>query len=261
MKSLNRIIIVLVTAFVGVSIYNEYTKGNPSGYSQSQDISIAEKDANGVWPYLKENSRAASSSEELMRKSYYVVFDGSGSMNSQGCSGSMSKLLAAKKALVEFSATVPADANLGLLIFDGNGINERVSLSTQNQEKFTQSIRSVTPSGGTPLRGAINMAYQRLTEQARKQLGYGEYHMVVVTDGEANTGDEPDRVVAEMLAYSPVVLHTIGFCISSRHSLNQPGKIIYKAANDVTGLKQGLASVLAEAEDFSVSQYDNSTGE
>ena len=131
------------------------------------------------------------------------------------------------------------------------------ALSTQNRMQFTKSANAVHPSGGTPLKNAIQQAYQRLTEQARQQLGYGEYHLVVVTDGEATTGEEPDRVVAEMLAYSPVVLHTIGFCISDRHSLNQPGKIVYKAAKDVAGLKQGLASVLAEAEDFSVAQYNN----
>lgn len=260
MKSLNRIILLLVIVIVGSSIYDEFinvpSSGTQSGYSQNQDIIISKQDARGVWPYLKENVSAASSSEELMRKNYYVVFDGSGSMEDRGCSGSVSKATAAKTALGEFSNTVPKNANLGLLVFDGNGINERVALSTQNRERFTTSANAVRPKGGTPLSSAIQRAYQRLTEQARKQLGYGEYHLVVVTDGEASTGEEPDRAVAEMLAYSPVVLHTIGFCISDRHSLNQPGKIIYKAANDVVGLKQGLASVLAEAEDFSVAQYN-----
>ena len=58
-----------------------------------------------------------------------------------------------------------------------------------------------------------------------------------------------------MLNESPVVLHTIGFCIGSRHSLNQAGRTIYKAADNPGALQQGLADVLAEAPQFSVQKF------
>jgi hypothetical protein len=58
-----------------------------------------------------------------------------------------------------------------------------------------------------------------------------------------------------MLAASPITLHTIGFCIGERHVLNQPGRTIYRAANDAAELRAGLQAVLAEAESFSVSSF------
>jgi len=74
--------------------------------------------------------------------------------------------------------------------------------------------------GFWPLSVAIEHGYKALTKQASLQLGYGEYHLVVVTDGEANTGYEPNKAVQSVLTESPVVIHTIGFCIRGSHSLN-----------------------------------------
>jgi len=51
------------------------------------------------------------------------------------------------------------------------------------------------------------------------------------------------------------VLHTIGFCIDSKHTLNQAGRTIYTAANNPEALRQGLSNVLAEAPQFSVTKF------
>jgi hypothetical protein len=78
---------------------------------------------------------------------------------------------------------------------------------------------------------------------------------VVVTDGAADQGQDPTPAVNKMLAESPVVLQTIGFCIGTEHSLNQAGRTIYRAADNVDALRQGLADVLAEAPQFAVTQF------
>ncbi len=78
---------------------------------------------------------------------------------------------------------------------------------------------------------------------------------MVVTDGEASEGYEPDIIVRNILSESPVVLHTIGFCIGSQHSLNQGDNVYYFAADDATSLSQGLQAVLAEEPAFDVSQF------
>jgi Ca-activated chloride channel homolog len=52
-------------------------------------------------------------------------------------------------------------------------------------------------------------------------------------------------------------MHTIGFCLGSRHSLNQKGVVLYKSASDQSSLTAGLESVLAESEDFNVSNFSN----
>ena len=94
-----------------------------------------------------------------------------------------------------------------------------------------------------------------LIRQGRRQLGYGEYHLIVVTDGQASSGQDPTGVVDEILASSPVVIHTIGFCIGEDHSLNQKGRVLYRTAQNAAELREGLEQVLAEAPDFTVTQF------
>jgi len=198
---------------------------------------------------------AGTVSADLFAKNYYVVLDASGSMNDEGCSGSQRKIVAAKAALASFAASLPAQANLGLQVFDARGVNERLPLGTGNRQEFTRLVSEVRANAGTPLRDAVSQAYGKLVDQGAKQLGYGEYHLVIVTDGAADAGQDPTPVVNQLLAESPVVVQTIGFCIGPDHSLNQAGRTIYRAADNAAELRQGLADVLAEAPQFAVTQF------
>ena len=194
--------------------------------------------------------------KNLLAANYYVVLDGSGSMSDKQCSGNQSKLETAKDALKEFAASVPADANLGLLLFTNGRIYELVPLGTGNRQQFNETAKSASASGDTPLKDAINTGYAHLEQQAVRQLGYGRYVLVVVTDGQASPGQDPTGKVNWMLNNTPVELHTIGFCIGTNHSLNMPGRTVYKAADNPAALRQGLADVLAEAETFDVSTFE-----
>lgn len=185
--------------------------------------------------------------ENLLAANYYVIFDGSGSMKGD-------KLRVAKQALSEFVNHIPAGAKVGLAAFDQRQLSERAVLG-EPRESIIAQIDGVQAKGSTPLRDAINLAYQKLTAQGLKQLGYGEYHLVVITDGAASEGQDPTGVVNQILQESPVVIHTIGFQIGQDHSLNQPGRILYTAANNLEELQKGLESVLAELEDFSVADF------
>lgn len=205
-----------------------------------------------VWPPAGKPDRIEN---DLTKRNFYVVLDGSGSMSERACQGDGKKIEQAKAALDLFSKAAPRNANLGLLVFDTRGVSERVPLATENRQEFMRQVMAVNPSGGTPLRNAVALARQRLEDQARRQLGYGEYNLVVVTDGEASSGQDPKQVVDAMLAQSPIVLHTIGFCISSTHSLNQPGRTVYKAANDRKELERGLEAALAEAPRFTADKF------
>ena len=204
------------------------------------------------WPPAGKADRIAP---ELTTRNFYVVLDGSGSMNERACKGDGRKIDQAKAALEVFAKSVPRNANLGLLVFDSRGVSERVPLAADNRQAFMQQVLATNPSGGTPLRGAIALARQRIEEQGRRQLGYGEYNLVVVTDGEASSGQDPRQEVNELLARSPIVVHTIGFCISTNHSLNQPGRTVYKAANDRADLERGLEATLAEAPKFTADRF------
>lgn len=208
------------------------------------------------WPSAaQDKAEQAAISRDLFARNYYVVLDASGSMNEKGCSGDQKKIDAARIALNAFADSLPAEANLGLQVFDARGVREWLPLATGNRAQFKAVLANVRAGGGTPLHSAVTHGYARLVAQGTKQFGYGEYHLVVVTDGEASEGQDPGGAVKVLLDRSPVVLHTIGFCVGTAHSLNQPGRTIYRAADDPNQLRQHLSEVLAEAPTFAVTGF------
>ncbi|HEY3863962.1 MAG TPA: VWA domain-containing protein [Verrucomicrobiae bacterium] len=187
----------------------------------------------------------------LTRRNFLVVLDGSGSMADSQCSGNLSKIAAAKQAIAAFSNKLKPDDNLGLCAFDSRGVTERSPLSL-NRAAFGKALQEVRSDSNTPLGHAVTLGYSLLQKQARHQLGYGEYYLIVVTDGEADRGDDPRDIVNRVVGESPVVISTIGFCIGQGHSLNRPGLTLYHDATNLKELNDGLESVLAES-DFSAS--------
>ncbi len=183
----------------------------------------------------------------LTRRNFLIVLDGSGSMADSKCSGNLTKIVAAKQAIAAFATKLKPEDNLGLCAFDSRGVAERAPLSL-NRGAFTTALQAVRAGSNTPLGTAVTLGYSRLQKQAQRQLGYGEYYLVVVTDGEADQGNDPRDIVNQITSQSPVVISTIGFCIGQGHSLNRPGLTLYHDATDLEQLNQGLESVLAESE-------------
>ena len=203
---------------------------------------------------------ASGSTEEagFLARNYYVVFDGSGSMSESACSGGNSggRIVPAREAMARFGAALgPAD-NLGLYVFDARGAGERVSLGSGqlNRALYAREVRSVIAGSGTPLGDALYKAYYALRNQSVRQNGYGEYHIVVVTDGEATDGAIMAKAVAE-ISKTPVILETIGFCIAEGHALNRHGQTVYRNAMNPAELTRGLEAVLAETETFSTTSF------
>jgi len=192
--------------------------------------------------------------KDLLAANYYLVLDGSGSMSERHCAEGRTKHEAAIEALAAFARSLPAEANLGLGLFNSGEIRELVPLGP-NQNKTLDALNAIAPGGSTPLYSAIQFAYRQLTQQAERQQGYGEYHLVVITDGMASQGQDPTPIVQAILAESPVVLHTIGFCIGEDHALNQPGQSYYRSANNPEELARGLETVLAESPGFDVDRF------
>ncbi len=204
-----------------------------------------------TWP----PGEAGEVADNLFAANYYVVLDASGSMNETSCAEGNRKIEVAKAALAAFARSLPQDANLGLAAFDQSGLSERLALGRDNRDHFGRAVQQVQADANTPLRSAVELAYAKLEAQGRRQLGYGEYHLVVVTDGLASDGQDPTAATNRMLSLSPLVLHTIGFCIGEQHPLNQPGRTYYRSANNPQALQQGLGTVLAEAPSFAVSRF------
>lgn len=209
-----------------------------------------------VWPFAKGEQQSADLADNLLTKNYFLVFDGSGSMRDSGCSGSKQKIEVAKEVVAQWAEGIGPDANLGLIAFHNNGITS-LPLTKGGRENFIHTINKIPAGGGTPLAEAAAYAYEACTNQAKRQLGYGEYTIVIVTDGIADDATKLKKGIENILTQSPVNIYSIGFCIGANHSLNQPGRTIYKAANNPEQLRQGLQEVLAESETFDDSDFSN----
>ncbi len=259
--TLNRL---LVLAALGFGLYVWFSEEAPPPVAPTAGVDPAATNAapqpgyalnpRNSWP-PEAGEAGAGLASDLFALNYFVVLDGSGSMSETECSEGMRKIEVARTALASFADSVPRQANLGLAVFDAKGLSERLPLGVANRDAFRQAVQAVSVNASTPLRSAMELAYDRLLEQGRRQLGYGEYHLVVVTDGHASKGEDPTPAVNRILGESPVVVHTIGFCIGERHPLNQPGRTYYRSANNPRALQQGLETVLAESPDFSVTQF------
>jgi Ca-activated chloride channel family protein len=229
--------------------------GNQSSQNDNvnPDNLYALRGVDNSWPPMGESNNVVS--KNLVAQNFYLIVDGSGSMASIECSNNRPKMEVAKIALKEFVNKIPTDANIGMLTFDNTGIRETQQLGLNNSNAIKSSIQGLRTGRGTPLRTAIDHGYAALTAQAKQQLGYGEYHLVVVTDGSADIDQSPGTIVSTVLSDSPVNIHTIGFCLNQSHALNIPGKTLYKAADNPEALAEGLESVLAEAPDFNVDSF------
>lgn len=227
----------------------------PAAAPQPQPPQAAAQPA--TWPYLSDLSEdhpVGDLAEDLTARNYFLIFDGSGSMRDSECSGSSQKIEVAKKAVTAWSKSVPANANLGLYAFHNQGLLT-LPLATGNRDAFIRTVDKVQAGGKTPLSDAMIYAYKAFTDQGRRQLGYGEYTIVVVTDGIANSIPRLQQVVDQIIAKTPINIYSIGFCIGEQHSLNQPGRTLYKSADNPEQLQKGLQEVLAESESFDEDEF------
>lgn len=250
---------LIISSFLMLTACEQSSSTSPGGLTTAHNIgkpmaAYSYRATDNSWPKLTDN--AGTIAGNILAKNYYVVLDGSGSMSGSECAGGSNKMAVAKEAIITFAKQLPANANLGLFIFDNNGQSERVALRENNQSDFIHAVNAVRANNGTPLYSAVRHGYLALEKQAIKQLGYGEYHLVIVTDGEASVGEDPTNAVDEILMASPIVIHTIGFCIDENHSLNKRGVTYYRAADNPESLQQGLEAVLAEASSFNVDTFN-----
>ncbi|MFH0924180.1 MAG: vWA domain-containing protein [bacterium] len=201
---------------------------------------------------------SSATGEASLTRNFYFIFDGSGSMDDppdKGCSGDQSfsrKIDGAKWAIQEFIKKVPDDINLGLYIFDSNYVQKEViPLGNSNRQRFLEVINQVRAGGQTPLAEAIHFATDQLVKQYKKQLGYGEYRLVVITDGMAENIPEASLYAAQY----GIPIYAIGLCIGQDHPLRQYA-LSYRAADNFTDLARGLEETVAESQVFDAKEFE-----
>ena len=191
-----------------------------------------------------------------LARNFYFIFDGSGSMADaldRRCAGdkkSARKIDGAQSAVAEFLKAVPPGIQLGLYVFDTGGRREVLPLAADNREQFLKAINEVHAGGGTPLAAAIRAGTDALVKQYQKQLGYGEFRLVVVTDGIA----EDIPAAAIYAAQRGVPIYAIGLCIGADHPLRQYA-VSYRAADNFNDLQRGLEETLAELPDVAPTDF------
>jgi hypothetical protein len=94
--------------------------------------------------------------------------------------------LGAKWAVHQFIDGLPDNINLGLYVFDQSGSREVLPLGPDNKAEFLSQIDAVVANNGTPLGESIEAAVKALKVQQAKQKPYGEFRLLVVTDGHAS---------------------------------------------------------------------------
>lgn len=214
--------------------------------------------AAAVWP-ADVGADASDAPQTLpTRPNLVAVVDMSGSMSEAYCAGAYdSRAQAARSALAAWLESVPAEANMGLIVFEKGDVSLRVPLGTGNRQVFIEAVNRTEPAGETPLRDAVALARDVLEAQGTRQRGYGEYKIVIITDGAHSDGQDPAPVLSDIFGNfaNPIEVHTIGFCIESS-ALNQPGLTFYRSANDPDELRRGLETATAEASVFDLTQFE-----
>jgi len=227
----------------------------------SQQVSSAPGNSSSSSPSPETTPQSAASAGQSgtegkvsLRSNLYFVFDGSGSMHhppKASPAGSRSKIDGAKWAVHEFMKNVPENVNLGLYVFDARGSRSVLPLGPANREVFLRDIDEVRAGGATPLGKAIETGANALAHQYTKQLGYGEFKLIVITDGEAT-----DLLASGVnkAASEKIPIYTIGFDMGNDHSLRRHS-VAYRSADSAAEVEKGLEEAVAELDVFDAPSF------
>ncbi len=217
----------------------------PSGTSESSPPAVAQVDQSG-YVQLQDplGQQGAQPGQISTARNFEIVLDASGSMAG-------SAIEEAKQAIHSFVQSLPADINVGLVVFDGSGIQEKVSLESpaaKNRQQFLQEVQSVDAGGGTPLADAMNVGSGALLKQCQRQLNYGDYRLIVVTDGQPDWGQDLDKACSTAASYG-FSIYTIGFNIDDGHPLKN-WATSYETASSADELTRKLQNTAAEPDNY-----------
>ena len=181
----------------------------------------------------------------LAGQNVVVVFDDSGSMASHLRSNrSVRKIEAARNALSVVLDKLPEDAQVGVLALNAGWV---IPLQPVDRARLPERINSIGAKGGTPLGQYLKVAADTLLQTRDEQL-YGEYRMLVLSDGEANDQPYLEAVLPDLMSRG-VVVDVIGVDMEADHSLATRVHS-YRRADDPEALQRAIAEALAESDAY-----------
>ncbi len=179
-----------------------------------------------------------------------IVLDGSGSMSEKmidsRTGSTVYKIDAAKAALKDALVQVPANTQVGMIVFS-NGESRWVTnpqVGPIQHGALVAQIDQVQASGGTPLGVSILAGTNGLMREREAQYGNGRYQLLVVTDGQATDGIVMERY-APMVPQRGIRLDVIGVDMpgGQTHKLAQWAHS-YQSADDAVSLQAALKKAI-----------------
>jgi len=242
---------IIITISMITLLINFCIQRAPQGQQEDQaEIDVPESETPQIPIVFDESAGVASTASN-----YYFIFDMSGSMD-ENCSGKK-KIDGAKEAVTRFMKNVPDDVNIGLMLIGtktGDDYAEALPIGPGNKQEFLNIISNLQPRGGTPLGEAIQMSVDKVVEQYKKQLGYGTYRIIIITDG-VQTGIRLKEPCYYLAQHGFIGLYSIGLCMKSSHTLKNYS-LSYRDANNYEELEQALVEATAESDVFDPNLFD-----
>ena len=206
------------------------------------DAPITQKDQQQLIP--------ASAIEKKVGTAIMLVIDTSGSMSDTPREGGSTKIVTARQAakdvitkIQNFAAAHPEhQVVVGVMKFS-TGTQVVVPIGSPSLQNSTAAIDSLKPESGTAIGDAMFDAKKALDE-----TGFGDKHIIVVTDGDNNTGRSPDSVAKTIfdLGADGAKMYVIGFDVDAM--IYNPMKAyanIY-SAKDSTQLDSALQFIVGK---------------
>lgn len=179
-----------------------------------------------------------------------IVFDDSGSMDER-FSGGGTKMEAGKSALKTVIGTMKDDTHIGILLLNGDhrgrwfqelGPVDRKALIS----KIDAQLRT---NGGTPLYRSMKDGMDALLAYRGKHF-YGNYRLVVVTDGEETENQSLlPRHLPDMLTRG-IQIDVIAVGMAGGHTLQTTAQetsvVTYRSADDPASLTKAIQQVVSE---------------
>jgi hypothetical protein len=175
-----------------------------------------------------------------------VVLDDSGSMaDRMRGNRRMEKMAAAKSALLTVLEQLPATARVGVVLLNGTRQGDPwvVPLGPVDLRRARKTIRPIRAEGGTPLGQFIKIGADALL-RARDKFHYGDYRLLVVTDGEASDPELVAMYLPDVLSRG-LTVDVIGVDMPGNHSLATQVHS-YRKADDAASLTRAVREVFAE---------------
>ena len=165
------------------------------------------------------------------------ILNSSGSM--WGKVDDQAKIDTAKAALSNLTADLPANSNLGLMVYghrnksDCNDVETVMPIGSANEDAIAAALTKITPLGKTPLTLSLQLAGNEFAGREKDNNA-----IVLISDGKANCGGDPCAAAAKLAASGiNVKVHVVGFDLSAdeQHQLqciaDQGGGKFFNAKN------------------------------